>query len=177
MVLAMVVAASAQAISISLVPGALTITPSTIFVIDVVITGAESPGVEVVDVVVSYNPALVTGVNAAEGSFISAQGGPLMEFEEVNNNDGFVSYTVTRLGMVGSIGSGTAVSLTFHCEGPGLAELVYAAAATDVEGTIIAEAYDTIEVQQGGGAVPEPMTLALVGVALTALGVVARKRS
>jgi len=177
MVLAMVVAASAQALTIGLVPSALTVTPSTIFVIDVVVTGAAAPGVEVIDVVVTYNPALVTGVDAAEGAWMRT-GGPLLEFEEVNNVAGYVSYTAARLGPNGSTGSGTAVTLTFHCEGPGLTALAYYVNVSDTNGDIIADGTGVIEIQQGGGQViPEPMTLALVGVALTALGVVARKRS
>ena len=173
MVLAMAVAASAQALSVALVPSSFTVTPSTIFTIDVVISDAMAPGVEVLDVLVLFNPALVEAVGASEGSFISAQGGPVMEFLEVV--PGSLSYTVTRLGPESSTGSGTAATLTFHCLAPGITQLAYLVQATDVSGDIILAQDGYVLVQQG--IVPEPMTLALIGAALTALGFVARKRS
>jgi len=170
-VLAMAVAASAQAVSVALVPSSLTVVPSTIFTIDVVVSDAMAPGVEVLDVLVLFNPALVEAVGASEGAFISDQGGELMEFLEVV--PGSLSYTVTRLGPESSTGSGTAATLTFHCLALGEVDLVYLVQAADVNGDIILAEQGAVQVSQ----TPEPMTLALIGAALTALGFVARKRS
>ena len=186
MVLAMAVAAAAQAVSVSLVPGAITVTPSTVFTIDVIVTDAEAPGIEVIDIQVAFNGALVEAYSvwdpemeeysvlpATEGQFIRKAGGPILEF--LGWGDGYLSYTVTRLGPTSSTGSGTAATLTFHCLGPGAAPLSYLVQGTDLTGTIIMTGQGVVEVQQG--VVPEPMTLTLIGAALTALGLVARKRS
>jgi hypothetical protein len=178
----MTVAASAYAISIALVPSPSNpdpIMPCDYFVLDVVVTDAGTPGVEVLNVEVSYNPAQVTGVSMSEGEFMAQQNPEMfMAFGYlIDNNAGFMSYTITRLGPVSSTGAGTAAKLTFHCEALGLTPLSYYAAATDALGDIIVEGSGVIEVPQGEPAIPEPMTLALIGAALTALGVVARKRS
>jgi hypothetical protein len=175
--LAVLVAGSAQAVSVSLVPSALTVNVSEDFVIDVVITGAQAPGVEVVNVVIAYDPSLVAALDAVEGPFLPSQqpGEFLMEFENMTYAPGVASYTVARLGPASSTGSGTAASITFHCEGNGLTLLAWNVVLADVDGNPIADVSGEVAVQQG--AIPEPMTLLLIGGALAALGVVARKRS
>ena len=142
-----------------------------------------------VDIQIAFNGALVEAYSvwdpemeeysvlpATEGQFIRKAGGPILEF--LGWGDGYLSYTVTRLGTKSSTGSGTAATLTFLCLAPGQTALSYLVQGTDLTGEIIMSGSGVVNVDQGGGGVvPEPMTLALVGVALTALGLVARKRS
>jgi len=178
MVLAMAVAAVAQAGSIALVPAAMTVSTGVTFTVDVVVTDVSG---DVLNVEVAFNPSLVNAKGASEGSWFSAQQPtdlPLSFGYLMDNVNGVMSYTITRLGPTISTGNGTAATLTFECMADGLTTLDYYVAVSDAYGAIVADATDSVSVQQGeGGAVPEPMTLALVGAALTALGMVARKRS
>ena len=172
--LAALVVGSAQAITVEMQPPELTIMPSTIFVVDLMINDADQPGVEVVNVVVSYDPSLVNAIGAEEGAFLSDQqaGEYLMEFTELDNVGGIASYTVARLGPLTSVGSGVGASLTFHCERDGLVLLDWLVILADQNGEPIIIQEGVIPVEQ----IPEPMTLVLIGGALAALGVVARKR-
>jgi hypothetical protein len=87
---------------------------------------------------------------------------------------GTLNVSVTRYGPNTSEGSGTAMIVTFHCEGLGVATLSFYAGVSDPDGNKLAIKGGKVVVSQ---LVPEPMTLALIGAALTALGLVARKRS
>ena len=71
MVLAMAVAAVAQAASIALVPSALTVSVGATFTVDVVVTSA--PPSDVLDVRVTFDPTLVHALGASEGTWFSAQ--------------------------------------------------------------------------------------------------------
>lgn len=178
MVLAMAVAAVAHAGTIALVPSALTVAVGATFTVDVVVTSVD--GAEVLDVQVSFDPTLVHALGASEGEYMAQQNPDFpMPFGNLfDNTNGLLSYTITRLGPNVSTGSGTAATLTFECQAQGVTTLDYAVALSDQAGATIASGTGSVDVQQGeGGVVPEPMTLALVGAALTALGVVARKRS
>jgi hypothetical protein len=178
MILAIAVAASAHAATISLAPTALTVTPvGTIFTIDVVVSGVGAPGAEVLDVAVLFNPARINAISASEGEFMAQQNPdiPLAFGSLFDNTNGVLSYTIARLGANVFMGSGTAVMLTFECMGAGLDIMTYVANLGDQAGGTLVSGQGTVAVQQG--AIPEPMTMVLVGAALTALGVVARKRS
>lgn len=177
MILVIAVAASAHAASISLVPSALTVSVGATFTIDVVVSGVGAPGADVADVVVSFNPALVNALGASEGDFMAQQNLdiPLAFGSLFDNTNGLLSYTFARLGAQVSTGSGTALTLTFECMAGGPTPLTYTASLGDQLGAILVSGQGTVAVQQGP--VPEPMTMVLVGAALTALGVVARKRS
>jgi hypothetical protein len=179
MVLAMAVAAVAHGATIALVPSALTVSVGSTFTVDVVVTGTASDAAEVLNVEVSFDPSLVAALGASEGEYMQQQSGeiPFAFGNLLDNTNGFLSYTITRFGPKTSTGSGTAATLTFECLAGGLTTLDYFAAISDQGGSTITSSTDSVSVQQGSGVVPEPMTLALVGAALTALGVVARKRS
>ena len=175
--LVMALAIGAEAGSIYLVPSAMTVAVGATFTIDVVVSGAESPGAESCNVEVYFDPSKVNALGAGEGGFMAQQNPEsYMAFGYlVDNTAGVLSYTFTRLGPKVSTGSGTAAVLTFECKSAGLTIMDYFAVVSDPEGGDLLSATGEVEVQQG--VVPEPMTLVLVGAAVTALGVVARKRS
>jgi opacity protein-like surface antigen len=177
--LAVLVAGSAQAVAVvEVVPPYLEIKPCTIFVVELVVRDVEEPGVEVVNLVLTYNSKLVEALGVEEGGYLPEQqvGEDRMQFSLIEENDmgyGVVSYTVVRLGSQTSVGSGTAALITFHCRAPGLTVIDYDVILLDIDSNIVASGVGHIEVLQ----TPEPMTLVLVGGALAALGFVARKRS
>ena len=172
MVLSML-AAAAYAGSVDLVPGAITVVPSTVFILEYIVTDVgpvESAGLRL-----TFDPALVHVLGVAEGEYIAQQyppDSPAM-LGGWNNMAGTLNVTVTRYGPNTSSGSGTAMIVTFHCEGLGVATLSFYAGVSDPDGTKLATKVGKVIVTQ----TPEPMTLALIGAALTALGLVARKRS
>jgi len=180
--LVMALAIGAQAGSIYLAPSALTVSVGATFTIDVVVSGAQAPGAESCNVEVYFDPSLVHALGASEGSFYSSQLGSEMFFTFgylMDNTAGVLSYTFTRFGPLHSTGSGTAAVLTFECQANGLTTMDYFAVVSDPDGGDLLAATGVVDVQQGeaGPPIPEPMTLVLVGAAVTALGVVARKRS
>jgi hypothetical protein len=177
-VLVMALAVGAQAASIYLVPSAITVTPSQTFTIDVVVTGvAASPGAESANIEVHFDTSQVDAQGMSEGDFIQQQTGETyMAFGYlIDNTNGVLSYTFTRLGPATSSGSGTVATLTFHCKGVGTSTLDYYAVLSEPSGDDLVAGSGSVDVTQG--VIPEPMTLLLVGAAVTALGVVARKRS
>lgn len=170
-------ASGAYAHGVQVKPTALTVTPSTTFTIDTIALGAlPSEKVEGVNVEFYFAGQPIEAVGWNEGDFM-AQQHPEMPwgFTTVDNTLGIVSLTLVRLGSKYSTGSGTGATVTFHCTGPGVAVIDYYVAFASQYGEITAEEWGQIIVQQG--IIPEPMTLALAGVALTALGLVARRRS
>ena len=158
----------------------LTATPGEIFVVHgIALNAPASDRVEGVNFEIYFDPTLVQVLGWNEGDFI-AQQDPEMPwgFTTVDNSLGIVSLTLVRLGSKYSTGSGTGASVTFQYLGGGQAVMNYylAFASSLMEVGISGE--DWGEIVVGSEAIiPEPMTLALVGVALTALGVVARRRS
>mgnify|MGYP005847752633 CR=1 FL=1 len=171
-------AGGAHALTVGVAPTVLTVTPSTIFTIDMVVIGALPVDVvEGVNVEYYFSGQPVETLGWNEGDFM-AQQAPEMPwgFTTVDNTLGIVSLSLVRLGSKYSTGSGTGATVTFHCTGPGVAVINYYVATGSQQGELV-DASGQIIIHQGGGVIPEPMTLALVGVALTALGVVARRRS
>jgi hypothetical protein len=178
MVLVMALAVSAHAGSVYLVPSAVTVATGATFTVDMVVSGAGAPGAEACNVEVTFNPALVTVLGASEGGFYSSQQGSELYMEIgklLDNTNGLLSYTFARLGPLLSTGSGTAAVLTFQCKDYGLTTLSYYVGLGEPEGGVLLEGTGSVAVNQGP--IPEPMTLVLIGAALTALGLVARKRS
>ena len=175
--LAMVLAAAAQAMSVTIEPSATTVNVGDMFTIEVLVADATEP-VEMLEVFATFDPALMSAEGAAEGGFIESQGGDLAEFVNLNNGAGTISYTVLRMGPAGSTGSGTGATFDFLCQGAGTSLIDYRVVLYKLDKTVLADVTGSIEVTQGGGGViPEPTTLALVASVLAALGVVARKRS
>jgi hypothetical protein len=165
--LAVFVAVSAHAASLTVEPSSVTIMPSTIFVIEFVVhdvTAADTVNLEM-----SYDPLLVEAYDAVEGTWWDQASGIEIEYKQVGG--GIVSYTYVEIGAI-MTGSGTIVRVTFHCEDPGLAVIPYDFTLV-YAGSPVIEQTGTIQAHQ----IPEPVTLCLVGGALTALAVIARKRS
>jgi hypothetical protein len=175
--LVMVLAAGAQAASIFLDPSALTVLEGTTYTVDVVVTGVGAPNAESANIEVAFDPTLVNVLGANEGDFMAQQNPDLyLAFGYLlDNANGVLSYTFTRLGANTSSGSGTVAVLTFECMRPGPTALSYYLVLSDPEGNDLVAADGTARVDQTP--IPEPMTLVLIGAAVTALGVVARKRS
>jgi len=172
---AMLVASTAYAITVTVVPSAQTVVVGSVFTLDVVVTDAGSPGVEVVDVVAAFSPSDVNALGASEGGFLYQQqvGEDLLEMLLVDNSGGVMSYTVARLGPVSSTGSGTAATLTFRCMQVSAINIGVMTSLADINGNLIDIWIDLPLVVQ----TPEPMTLVLIASALTAAGLLARKRS
>jgi len=108
----------ASAINVYLKPSnSLTITgPFQSFLVDVVVTGVPaSPGVQVVDLRMTFDPTLLAGAAIAEGNFLMQQTGePYLEVGYLIDNDtGSLSWTATRLGSKTSSGSGTLATIIF----------------------------------------------------------------
>ncbi len=176
-VLALAVAVQAHPVAVE-PTSLLTATPGEVFVVHgIALNAPASDRVEGVNFEIYFDPTLVQVLGWNEGDFM-AQQHPEMPwgFTTVDNSLGIVSLTLVRLGSKYSSGSGTGASVTFQYLGGGQAVMNYYLAFATQEGEISGEEYGEIVV--GSEAIiPEPMTLALVGVALTALGVVARRRS
>ena len=170
-------ASGAYAYSVAVNPVSLTLTPGQIFTIDMLCFGAvPADKVELMNVEYYFSGQPIQALGWNEGNFL-AQQHPEMPwgFTTVDNALGIVSLTLTRLGSKFSTGSGTGVTVTFKYTGTGgPAVITYYVAAADQYG-FYEDASGEIIINET--IIPEPMTLALVGVALTALGVVARRRS
>jgi len=170
-------ASGAYAYTVAVQPVSLTLTPGQLFTVDALVYGAvAADAVDCVNFELYFAGQPIVEVGWNEGNFL-AQQHPEMpwQFTTVDNALGIVSLTLLRLGPAVSTGSGTGATVTFQYTGTGgPATITYYLAVADHFGGYV----DTSgEIIINETIIPEPMTLALVGVALTALGVVARRRS
>ena len=154
------VATGAQAISVTAEPDSLTVTPSTIFVIEFIAHDVGSPGCAGFLLNAAYDTDYVEVVGIENGTWA-----PWDPPEILPGEAGVVSYESYTLGGA-STGSGTVVKVTFHCEGPGVAMIDWELVLYSSTSTLITE-QGTVEVVQ----TPEPTTLAVFGGVLAALGV------
>jgi len=168
--LAVIMAATAQAASLRVEGAPASVTPSTIFVVEFIVEDiviADS-----MNGYMTFDPLMVDGIGVEIGSWFDQATGAF-EFKIIDvDTPGVVSFIYSDFGATYT-GSGTAAKVTFHCEGPGLAVIDYHFELASAGPNVIDEV-GVIEVDQ---VIPEPMTLALIGGALAALGAVARKRS
>jgi len=197
--LVVLMAVSAQAITMTVTPGAVTAASGSYFT--AVVTIADSPAVEACDLIFTFDPAL----NAVRpgtfwfGDFMGQQMynvndgynsppfgggesavGPFVAYDNVL---GIASYTVAGAGSIHSSGSGTVASVTFRSKTNAAYGIWFDVSMVDPDMIRVGQTTGYIAVNgwvpptQPPAGVPEPMTLALVAGALAGLGVFARKRS
>jgi len=107
---------AAQAVTVYIEPPGTLATHNFVFEVDLVVTGVPAtPGVEVIDFVLSFDPSLINATGVTEGDFTAAQqaGEPGVPFSSIDNTAGTVSYTIARLGPTTSTGAGTLATITF----------------------------------------------------------------
>src|SRR5215471_5134847 len=145
------------------------------FTIPISITGATEVTSWQFDL--AYNPSIVKATDVAEGPFMSAFGLTLFTAGVINNVTGLISLVADAYVDLppDPSGSGLLANIEFTALTPGVSPLTFANVfVNDLDSGFEATNGQVTVIRK---AVPEPMTLALLGLGLgTALGVRARRR-
>lgn len=113
---AFAVANVASAITVYIDPPAQAVIHNFLFTAHLVVTGVPGAnGINNVDLLLSFDPTLISATGVSEGPFFESQqtGEPFFGFSSIDNTAGTVSFSFTRLGPLVSTGSGTLATITF----------------------------------------------------------------
>ena len=169
---------AAMAVSVTLTPSAQDVMASWTCTVDVYIADLVSPGMEALELTLTYDPDLLDVSAVTAGPLLTGLGEPLWENLDTLT-DGFI-YAVATLGSASSTGSGVALTITFLADSvnTGISPIDFTAILLEPSepygsGGEIAHTQstgDTITV------VPEPATLALLISGLAALAGLKRRK-
>ena len=154
------------------IQSSLTVTPTTTFDVDVVITGVDAPGLNGFEFDLDFDSAILSAMSVVDGGFHLA---PVFVVQDIVGLSA-VEFAAVTLGPLGAVGSGILASITFDAIGIGSSLLAL--------NNVILAAPFAVEIALGGindgtihvASVPEPAAGLLLALGLISWLACSRRR-